>query len=345
MAEYLPPEVTALLGLVDTHMRWKNANQPPRGHDRFHPSAFGKCLRLMQYQRFEEHGLIKGQPETPEPFLIRIWGNGHSMHDRWREYFEDIGVLKGYWQCDNPACCAYEDNGYINPDALEEMKADPAEYLRRRRWYGKGELQGAFKPEQCVCGWNRFTYHEIDVEDKEMNIYGHADMILDFSNFDPARYSGVQCSFLPEYLPTEPIVVDMKTINHFDYQNVAKGEAHDYYDIQLKLYANILKCAYGVLIYENKNNQRCCAFKIDPASDTVFPELVRQAKAMQEMFAVIDEDGNVHHLLPPPRPIHKESKDCTYCGYREICHASPIWDDPDLAQKRKDFYGNLLSDH
>ena len=52
-----PPEVVSMLGLLDTYQRHKSINGGPRNYSIYHPSAFGKCLRYMQYQRFAEEGI------------------------------------------------------------------------------------------------------------------------------------------------------------------------------------------------------------------------------------------------------------------------------------------------
>lgn len=343
MAEYMPPEVLAVIGVVDTYIKWENTNDAPRGHERYHPSAFGKCLRLMQYQRYAERGYIEAKKENYDAPLLRVFQNGHSMHDRWRGYFEGLGVLKGYWKCTNPYCASIDDNGNQLPNtAIKTMMEDPGSWLKKRRVYGTDSLQGCFKPKKCKCGWNKFHYDELDVVDKDLNFYGHADMILDFSNFDPESLSGTKRGYKLEDLPKTPVVVDMKSINHFDFQNVAKGESHDYYETQLTVYANVLDCEYGILIYENKNNQKTSAFRINRNADTLWPQIQNQAKMMCEMAEVIDEEGNVHHLLPPPRPAFKDEKECEWCSYKDLCHESSIWDDPELREKRKEFYGEML---
>lgn len=343
MPEFTPPEVIAVMGLIETYNQWKNVNGPPRGFERYHPSAFGKCLRKMQYERYEELGYVEGVSKIPEAFMCRIWETGHTMHDRWRGYFEALGVLKGYWQCNNPFCKAYENNGHINPDALKYYQ--DGNWNHRTRWYGKDQLQGCFKPAKCICGCKDFTYHEIDVVSKELNFYGHCDMVLDFSNFDPnmlLQGNPVVQVYAPECLPKKPVVVDMKTINMFDFQDLDKdGPAHEYM-IQLTIYANILDCESGILIYENKNNSKTKIFQINKNTDTVWAEVRKQALEMNEMVEVLDEDGNVHHLLPPPRPTFPDDEECSRCQFSSQCHESSIWNDPDLDQKRKDFYGILL---
>jgi len=168
-------------------------------------------------------------------------------------------------------------------------------------------------------------------------------MILDFSRFDPSSVAGVEILFNIENLPKNPVVIDMKSINFFGYKDVAQGNPHHYYLIQIMIYANILDCEYGVLIYENKNDQKSCAFRINK-SEALFQLVCEQAKEMNEMVEATDEHGNIHHKLPPPRPTSKESKECEWCQYRKICHNSKVWDLPDLLELRQEFYGDLLDD-
>ncbi len=340
--DFMAKEATNIVGLVDTYLSWADKNGPPRGHEKYHPSAFGKCLRLMQYQRYAERGYIEEQHEEHAPNRCRIFGNGHSMHDRWRAYFEEIGILRGYWNCTNPLCQMFDDSGYARTDDAASFLMLPPQN-RKPRIYGMDHLQGCFKPQRCNCGCFKFAYEETDVVSKEMNFSGHADLILDFSKFDPDRFAGVKQLFNFDTLPTKPIVVDMKTINNAGFQDVAKGQVHPEYCTQLMIYANILDCEYGVLIYENKDNQRTTCYRIDRDSETLFREVQRQAKEMNEMVEVIDKDGQVHHLLPPPR-YSKTNKNCKYCNYRAFCHSSPIWSDPNLEQLKTDFYGLLLEE-
>lgn len=340
--EFKTPEtgITAIVGLVETYNQWKNKNQGPRGFEKYHPSAFGHCLRLMQYQRYEERGYISVDNDLPEPQMIRIWDNGHAMHDRWRSYFEGIGVLKGYWQCSNPLCKIYDNDGNIDNSLINIYK--DGGHIKHSRMYGKDNLQGCFKPDKCICGCKNFIYHEVDVVSEELNFYGHCDLILDFSNFNPSKFDGVSQRYMPEYLPKKPVVVDMKTINMFDFQNLDKTGPDHAYEVQLTIYSNILDCEYGVLIYENKNNSKIKAYKIDRNADTDFQEIRRQAIEMNDMVEVTDEDGNIRHLLPPPRPNFVHDSECSRCKYASLCHRSSIWNDPELDKKRKEFYGTLL---
>lgn len=345
--EHMTTEVQAFMGLVDGYLVYEDRNGEPRGHEIYHPSAFGKCLRLMQYQRYSERGYIPTPDDPHAPFLCRIFGNGHSMHDRWKGYLEDIGILRGYWTCKNILCGAFDDSGnYDNKTTINQIMQDVPAWSKKRRRYGTDQLIGCFKPEKCVCGWTKFRYDEVDVISKELNFHGHADGVLDFQsphfNIDKyVKYFGKNAWNIDSF-PKKPIVIDFKTINTDDFQEVAKGNPGKDYIVQLTIYANILDCEYGLLLYENKNNQRTTGFKVLKNENTLWPLICRQADLMNQMTEVEDDEGNVHHLLPPPKYSSRESKGCTYCIYKDECHVSAIWDAPDFDEQRQEFYGELL---
>jgi hypothetical protein len=326
------PEVINILNVLNTYLKWKNLNGPPRGYESYHPSSFGACLRKAQYQRYTDRGLIKIQKEEIDPKTIRIYDTGHSMHARWAKYFEEIGVLRGVWHCTNPLCQIYEDSKQIRtplplPSAMESKE------VPYPRIYGKGEKLGCFKPNVCICGCSDFEYHEITVEDRELNFHGHCDQILDFSQLDLSIFNkgnSVSVLFKPEELPKKPIVLDMKSINSFGFKSKLEDGPSLVYKTQLVIYCNILDLDYGVLLYENKDDSSTKIYKVDKNPE-MWQYICKQAN---EMNAMVEDT-----LLPPPRPVSKEEYDCRYCEYQSICHKSKIWDDPELMQKRLKFYG------
>ena len=256
----MPADVASVVGVVDTHLRWKNKNnQRERSYVSWHPSEFGHCLRKMQYMRYAEDGLIK--PDSPQELTsqqLRLFEKGHNMQARWTRYFDAIGILKGVWKCENLCCRMWDDNGkFIGA----EGNIIPFE---KPRIYGLDEKVGVFKTDKCYCGCTKFAYDEVDVKDKEMNMYGHADLILDFSRFDPNRYDNVIKNFNTNELPKGPVVADMKTIKDSRYDDLMSSCTPDLgYQVQLTIYANVLGCEYGLLFYENKDNSKLAAFKIN----------------------------------------------------------------------------------
>jgi len=328
-----PIDIASLLGTVDTYIRWNNTQGPQRRYDIYHPSAFGKCLRQMQYKRYASEGIIDSTQEEFESRLLRLFEKGHNMQSRWERYFEKMGVLRGVWTCVNQMCRHFDDDGNYSSDEPKDS---------RPRIYGHKDLLGAFKPEKCACGSSRFDYNEVSVRSDDLNMYGHADLILDFKDFKEDKYDVVK-SFNMDQLPKKPIVVDMKTINSNGFDNLTtyKKAPPLYYQVQLIIYIHLLDCEYGVLFYENKNDSTLKAYKVE--RDEKSWELIqKQAKLMQDMATVTGEDDKRLFLLPPPRPVKKSTWDCKSCGFRKMCYKSKIWKDPELENKRKKFYGHLL---
>lgn len=324
MSENFEVEVSSILGVLDTHLRQKSIENPPRGYEKYHPSAFGECLRKMQYYRYCDRGYINLISEPLDSKSIRLFDKGHNMHSRWARYSEEMGILRGYWECLNPCCGMWDDNGkFIKIDGFTKP-----------RFYGEDNSVGCFKPEKCICGSNEFKYHEITVKDTEMNFYGHCDMVWDFSKLNVEKFKDIKKTFCVDKLPKNPIVIDMKTCNDNGFKKAQKEGPKLGYRIQLTIYANILPVDFGLLIYENKNDSNITAFRIDKNTDTVFATIKNQAKLMNEM---VDSKA-----LPPPRPDSKDTYECSNCPFAKICHKSSIWSDKTFAEKRKNFYKNLL---
>ncbi len=286
----------------------------------------------MQYQRYQERGWVKSQGEPFEGKTLRIFDQGHTMHARWAKYAQDIGILRGYWNCTNPLCNAFDDSGTLNADKAQQIVKYG--YKSVPRVFGKDNVIGCFKPIKCKCGCSSFEYQEIDVIDKEMNFAGHCDMVFDFSNLDPTKYDGIKKTFNFDDLPKLPIVIDMKTINDYGYSKILKSGPSNTYKIQLTIYCNVLPVEYAVLLYQNKNSAETAIYQIEKNSDTIFAKIKNQAITMNQMAD--------KKLLPPPRPDSKDSYECDKCAFKNTCHASKVWEDPKLDQKRKQFYGNLI---
>jgi CRISPR/Cas system-associated exonuclease Cas4 (RecB family) len=257
----------------------------------------------MQYQKYADDGVIPKPEVHPEPRMIRIWDTGHSMHARWAAYMDKLGVLRGIWKCQNCSVLT-----------------------------GENEKLGAFKPEKCeACGCARLEYQEITVSDDKLNMYGHCDQVLDFSHLSKdfkESKMGEEIKDLLSWLPEKPIIVDMKTIGKNQWSKIER-EAHFYYIVQLTIYLHILDLDMGIIIYERKDDSEVKMFRVEK-NDDMWSVIIRQAELMQ---AMADKKS-----LPPPRPESKSDFDCRYCEYMDICHASPVWDNPKLEELRKKFY-------
>ena len=334
---YVTPDVQSIMGIVDTHVRWKSrTSSRQRSNLKDHPSSFGRCLRQAQYMRYVDMGLIDVKEEEFDSQLLRLFGKGHNMHHRWQMYFEEAGVLRGIWECNNPYCSLFNDQGRIcaqNGDLAEDVLGG----ISSPRKYGTEDKLGCFRPAKCICGCRDFKYHEVVVNSDDLNLYGHVDDILDFSCFDGKQYKDISIAFDIDKLPKNPVVVDMKTINDYQWKKLLNTGPSLTYRVQLCIYANLLDVEYGLLIYENKNNSDIKTFKIEKNENTMFVEIQKQAKLMNAMAALSTPK------VPPPRPMSKDDYSCRNCGMRSMCHKSKIWDDDKaLRQQRIKFYGNLL---
>lgn len=330
---YMPQEVTSMMNLIDTYIRWRTVvGRGDRSYDHYHPSEFGKCLRMQQYKHYAWKGLIEVTHPEPISEKHRLFDKGHNMHDRWSNYFDEIGnILLGRWRCKNPLCYMFDDNGQIKKDyCLEDI------YKNKKARIYEGKDGPIFKPEKCVCGCRDFTYLETKVSAPELNIKGHSDIVLNCENLKEERFKEVRISYNDKFLPKgkSKVVIDMKTCgsNAWKNQIISKG-AHKDYLIQLTIYIHILGCDYGIVAYENKDNSKMSWFHV-PRNDVWWEVIQNQAKTMIEMAK--------EKKLPPPKYESKKNYACTYCDFKKLCHKSAIWDSPNLDNSRKNFYKCLL---
>jgi len=332
---YTPSEVTAYLGLIDTYIRWRaNRDSKERSYNSYHPSEFGHCLRQQQYRHYVSKGYIEIEKNDFDSRMLRLFDNGHFMHARWGRYFEEIGILRGVWQCNNKLCYMFDDNGKLSN--TDKTNIEKILNENKSRKYGEDNVHGIFKPEKCLCGCKDFSYIETIVESKELNMYGHCDVILDMSNLKEDRFKEVKESFNRDFLSEGMVVGDMKSISSESCKNQLERKGpHKYYLIQLTCYSYILGCEYGLLMYENKNNSELSFYKVEN-NDTWWEAIQYQAKVMQDLAS------GEKKRLPPPRPDSKSAYECKNCEFRKICHKSPVWDNKNLDNQRKDFYKCLL---
>lgn len=340
---YTPKEVSSLMGLIDTYLRHKNqvVEAGTRKYEHYHPSEWGKCLRMQQYKHYAHKGLLSVTPEVFDSRILRLFGKGHNMHERWTQYFEEIGVLKGHWRCKNRACKLFDDSGQMRNLSTQDVARM---FAGNPRVYGEEENFGIFKPNRCVCGCAEFDYEENDVVSEELNIHGHCDLIFDCTNLPEDAFEGVRPTYARKYLPMngKMVVGDMKTISSSAWKNqLEKKGPHKYYLIQLTCYVHILGCDYGLLMYENKDNSEMKWYKVE-RNDEWWEAIKWQSKTMQDMSQATNEAGDPSPKLPPPRPTCKSSYDCKGCDFRSLCHKSSIWDNPNLISMRKQFYQCLL---
>lgn len=307
MTDILAPQQSGLEAysvsrVIDSFLQWRNSSDKSRSYSVYHPSAFGKCLRKMQYQKYASDGIIEQPTKSFDARTLRIFDTGHSLHHRWADYMRQMRVLRGLWRCES---CNF--------------------------FHGKDEKIGCYEPECCQsCGYRKLAYEEITVEDKDINFYGHCDQVLDFStlrkDFVESTYGQSILADLGN-LPQGPFVVDMKSIGKSQWPKIY-SQPHFEYIIQLTTYIHILNLECGLIIYEKKDDSEMKLFKVT-RNDQLWAEICKQAKLMLQM---VDRKS-----LPPPRP-KKDSWECKSCEYKDTCHASPVWSRADLDDLRAKFY-------
>lgn len=305
MIENAGQQMYLISQLIDQYLLYKQNSNNNRSYKVFHPSAFGKCLRRMMYQKYVSEGMMEQPYQSIEPRMIRIWDTGHSMHSRWASYMEEIGVLRGVWKCANPLC------GHI---------------------HGLENKIGIFKPSECSeCKSKKFIYEEITVDDPSINFHGHCDQILDFSGLDndfKASKEFEDLSSMMPYMPSKPIVIDMKSIGKNQWSKIDKGP-HFYYVVQLTIYLHMLDLDMGIIIYERKDDSETRMFRVN-RNEEWWDIIKKQSSLMLSMFD--------KKTLPPPRPILKTDFECKFCEFSSTCHDSRIWDSDNLDELRKKFY-------
>jgi hypothetical protein len=330
---YTPKDVSSMMNLIDTFIRNKMVEEKgTRSYDHYHPSEIGKCLRKQQYLHYAWKGLIDVKFKPHTSLKQRLFDKGHNMHDRWVRYFDEIGnVLMGRWKCKNKLCHMFNDAGFM------DNSLDISEVHKKNLTRIYGQKGAIFRPEKCVCGCYDFEYLETKVIDKDLNIKGNADLVINCENLKEERFNEVRISYNDEFLPKgdSKVVIDMKSIGDGPWkrQVMTKGPHKDYL-IQLTSYIHILDCDYGILAYENKNDSEMAWFKV-PRNDKWWEIIQYQTRTMIEMAK--------NRKLPPPKHLTKSDYICKQqCNFRELCHKSKIWDSPDLDKKRKSFYKSLL---
>jgi len=296
-------EAYSVSRIMDNFLQWKNSSDKSRSYAVYHPSAFGKCLRKMQFQRYSSLGVIEQPEKSFDARTIRIFDTGHTMHHRWSEYMRSLKVLRGIWKC--------QSCGHL---------------------HGKEEVLGCFEPQGCAdCGSPLLVYEEITVQDKDINFYGHVDQVIDFGSiredFISSKHGQAVVGDLSN-LPSGPFVVDMKSIGKSQWSRIA-NEPHFEYVVQLTTYIHILGLECGMLIYEKKDDSELRFFRI-PRNEQMWEDIKKQAGLMLQM--------SERKSLPPPRPKSKDSWECKMCEYKDMCHAAGIWNRVDLDDLRRKFY-------
>ena len=82
----------------------------------------------------------------------------------------------------------------------------------------------------------------------------------------PLKLSSPPISGRLDFLVVHPTkgeaVLELKSINEKGFNDLKSSPKHDHF-IQLQIYLNLLNKDYGIVLYENKNDQKLKAFKVE----------------------------------------------------------------------------------
>jgi hypothetical protein len=127
-----------LLGDIERHLLLRPVGD--RDYTVLHPSDMIKkdwCKRGSYF-------LLKGHErvaEKPNLRLQSIFDEGHAIHAKWQNWFQEMGVLHGKFRC---LSCL--------------------------------EITWGTSPSECgKCGWKTLEYAEVTLVDEELRIAGHTD--------------------------------------------------------------------------------------------------------------------------------------------------------------------------
>ena len=87
--------------------------------------------------------------------------------------------------------------------------------------------------------------------------------------------------FLIEHDKHGETPLELKTIKDEDFNDLKEAPKHEHL-IQLQIYLNVREYKYGVVVYENKNDQKLKAFKVD-ADKEMWETILDRCKLIMEM--------------------------------------------------------------
>lgn len=289
-----------ILNIIDrqlVHLAHMEIENKERDYTHFHASQWDKCHRQIAYYYYEakEYIKIKTEATKVDPQLQRVFGNGHSMHDRWRSYFEGTGALVGFWECANWAA-------HTEPFIL------PAD-----------SKLGGLKPEKCLgCASDRFIYREIGFLDQETLWGGHVDAIINIPLLQKYynRLEDVDEKIEGENATDEEtyLIIDFKTINPKQFRDLHSPLPEHVTQLQIYLFLSGLK--YGKLLYEDKWTQAVKEYTLIK-DDSLLS--VKKAEAIELKHVVTHLNSQGKRVLPPRAHKTRSHRDCARCKFRGHC--------------------------
>jgi hypothetical protein len=129
----------------------------------------------------------------------------------------------------------------------------------------------------------RIFDHGGTFEDRMKKYLKKADIYIDdevsVKNEDPP-ISG-RIDFIVKHDKHKEALLELKTIKDEDFRDLKEAPKHEHM-IQLQIYLNLTDRNYGVVMYENKNDQKLKAFKVD-VDKQVWTDILDRCKSIMSM--------------------------------------------------------------
>jgi CRISPR/Cas system-associated exonuclease Cas4 (RecB family) len=190
----------------------------------FHPSYTNQCGRYWYY-------LFDGVNVTPSfsPQTLRIFGNGHAVHDRLYGYFRDMGILVQEEIKVNHQDPPIEGtaDGIINwyGDRLIELKSISSEGFHYRQIYKKPKDDHYRQAQiymECLNLDGGFVIYENKNNQEILPIYIEKDQ--DFINKLFKKYREFYGNFVRQSIPDRPYKRTSKNCSNCDLAALCWGE-------------------------------------------------------------------------------------------------------------------------
>ena len=87
--------------------------------------------------------------------------------------------------------------------------------------------------------------------------------------------------FIVKHDKHKEALLELKTIKDEDFRDLKEAPKHEHM-IQLQIYLNLTDRNYGVVMYENKNDQKLKAFKVD-VDKQIWTDILDRCKSIMNM--------------------------------------------------------------
>lgn len=265
-----------------------------RDTKKLHPSEVCKpdwCQRASYYR-------IAGEPETvvsaPAFILEAIWEEGHGYHHKWQGWINDLGMLRGRWEC---AHCHHE-------------------------WH-------ATSPKLCPdCGSEAVKYREVPIHGPSHLLIGHADADLDEGHDDIADDPLVEIKSIG--LGTLRMEVP-HLLAKYTHKVEIDGQVKTWTDVE-KLWREIRRpfpshMRQGQLyLFMSGRKEIVFIYEYKPTSATKEFVVKYSPKLIEDILdGCLDVQWALEQRKPPVRPLWATSdhKTCSKCPFGQSC-----WDQP-----------------